>query len=265
MHCLWSVHQGLSSESHGGTPITTLCRPRIYRGWVRDSGLVSFSVALGESDLLIRARCDLRDRALEVVHRCRIALESYIHENPLFGASLVPIPVEEHAPSLVKEMASAASKTGVGPMAAVAGVIAEAVGRELLRFSDEVVVENGGDIFLKTTRRQLVGLYAGDSSLTGKIAFEVEPAETPLGVCTSSRSVGHSLSFGHADAVVAFSPSTPLADAAATAIANRVASVDAIANAIELAQDIPGLTGLVVVKDSNLGLWGRIRIARKTL
>lgn len=211
----------------------------------------------------IRARRDLRDKALAAVRRCRIALESYIRENPLFAVSLVPVSVEEEAPSLVREMALAAAKAGVGPMAAVAGAIAEAVGRELLPFSDEIIIENGGDVFLKTSKRRLVGLFAGESRLTGRIAFEIEPEDTPLSVCTSSRSVGHSLSFGKADAAVAFAPSAALADAVATAIANRVVSAEAISLALEFAENIPGLTGAVIVKDDNIGFCGKVRIARR--
>ncbi len=119
-------------------------------------------------------------------------------------------------------MAAAAQTAGVGPMAAVAGAIAECVGRELLEFSPEVIVENGGDIFLKVSHRRTVGIFAGDSPLTGRIGIQIEARDTPLGVCTSSGTVGHSLSFGRADAVVVLAPAAALADAAATAIGNRV-------------------------------------------
>jgi ApbE superfamily uncharacterized protein (UPF0280 family) len=99
----------------------------------------------------------------------------------------------------VREMADATREVGVGPMAAVAGAIAESVGKELLPYSDEVIVENGGDIFLKTSKERFIGVYAGKSKFTKKIAFSILPDETPLGVCTSSGTVGHSLSFGYAD------------------------------------------------------------------
>jgi ApbE superfamily uncharacterized protein (UPF0280 family) len=235
--------------------------PRTYRHWVSDKGLVAFSAVVRETDLLIRARRDLTVEALRAIRELRTELEQYIASNPHFQPSLEPVPVDEGAPPLVRDMAEAASAAGVGPMAAVAGAIAEAVGTELLRFSDDVIVENGGDIFIKCSEERLIGLYAGKSSLTGKVTFAISPEETPLGVCTSSGTVGHSLSFGKADAVVAFAPSTALADAAATAIGNRVSSADDIQEALDFAQGIAGLSGVAIVKDDNLGLHGRIRLA----
>ena len=235
--------------------------PRTYRHWINDKDLVSFSVVVKETDLFIRANRNLRAKALAAVQRCRAGLENYIETRPIFATTLEPLPVEKDTPSLVQEMAHAAERAGVGPMAAVAGAIAEAVGRELLSFSNEIIVENGGDIFIKSSRKRLIGVYAGESRLTGKIAFAIQPEETPLGICTSSGSVGHSLSFGKADAVIALSPSTSLADAAATAIGNRVSSVDDIPAALEFAKGIKDLSGVAVIKDDEVGLWGQINLA----
>jgi ApbE superfamily uncharacterized protein (UPF0280 family) len=145
-------------------------------------------------------------------------------------------------------------------MAAVAGAIAEAVGKDLLAHTPEVIVENGGDIFMKILRPRLVGVFAGESPFTGKIALEINPEETPLGVCTSSGTVGHSLSLGAADAVIVLSRSTALADAAATAIGNRVGDADDIDVAIEQAQAIDGLAGVVVIKGDKMGMWGSVKL-----
>jgi ApbE superfamily uncharacterized protein (UPF0280 family) len=235
--------------------------PRTYRHWVSDKDLVSFSVVVKETDLLIRAKLDLKGQALTATKKYRSELEQYIISHPAFAVSLEPLSVERDAPPLVKDMAEAARRAGVGPMAAVAGTIAEAVGKELLSYSDEVIVENGGDIFMKTLKGRRIGIYAGESKLTGKIAFAIQPEETPLGICTSSGSVGHSLSFGEADAVVVLSQSTSLADAAATAIGNRVHSAGDIQKALQFAQGIDGLRGVAIIKDDHLGLYGQMRIA----
>jgi len=238
-------------------------QPRTYRQWVSAPGkddLVSFSVVVKESDLLIRARSNLKARAMAATGECRAQLEKYIDSHPLFAISLEPLPVSEDAPSLVKEMAEAGRMVGVGPMAAVAGAIAEAVGKALLPYSDEVIVENGGDIFIRTARERQIGVYAGESPLTGRIAFAISPGETPLGICTSSGSVGHSLSFGNADAVTVFSPSTALADAAATAIGNRVKSSADIPEALEFAQGIANLRGVAIIIGEHIGFWGQLRL-----
>ena len=235
--------------------------PRTYRDWVKDKDLVSFSVAVKETDLHIRARCDLTTEALEAVKRYRADLEGYIKSHPVFLTTLKPFEVEQDAPPIVKEMADATREVGVGPMAAVAGAIAERVGKELLPYSDEVIVENGGDIFLKTLKERFIGVYAGESKFSRRIAFSIQPKETPLGVCTSSGTVGHSLSFGYADAIIVFSPSTALADAAATAIGNRVRIPEDIPAALEFAQGIKGLQGVAIIKGDDMGLWGQIKLA----
>jgi len=234
--------------------------PRTYRHWIKDSELVSFNVTVKETDLYIRARNNLKAKALEAVVKCRTPLEEYIESHPVFLSSLEPCFVEKDAPAIVREMAQAAQVVGVGPMATVAGAVAEAVGKDLLAYAPEIIVENGGDIFMKISKTRLIGVYADKSPLTGKIALEISPEQTPLGICTSSGTVGHSLSLGTADAVIALSHSTALADAAATALGNSIKSAEDIAMAIEQAQTIAGLDGVVIIKGDKVGLWGKVKI-----
>ena len=238
-------------------------QPRYYRDWSKDRDLVSFNVMIKETDLYIRARRHLKDKALEIVQRQRTLLENYITRHPGFLTALEPFPVGDDAPAIARAMEEAGEKVGVGPMAAVAGAFAEFVGRELLRFSAEVIVENGGDIFLKTEKKRLVGIYAGESPYTGKIALQIKPADTPLGVCTSSGTVGHSLSFGKADAVIVLSPSTALADAAATAIGNIVKEEADIQKALDFARGVAGLLGVAVIINDKMGVWGKINLIRR--
>ena len=235
-------------------------QPRTYRHWIRDESLIAFNVVVKETDLYIRASSNLRRKAYKSVLKYRTMLETYIERNPEFLTSLEPLSVGQDAPRIVKDMAEAASRVGVGPMAAVAGAIAEFVGKELLAFSPEIIVENGGDIFLNCQRKRTIGIYAGNSPLTGKIGLEIDAEETPLGICTSSGTVGHSLSFGKADAVIVLSESATLADAAATAIGNLVSQPDDIPKGIEFAQGIEGLRGVIIIKDDKLGLCGKIKI-----
>lgn len=235
-------------------------QPRTYRHWVKDDGLIAFNVVVKETDLYIRAESNLRRKAYKSVLKYRGMLEAYIERNPHFLTSLEPLSVGQDAPRIVREMAEAAGKVGVGPMAAVAGAIAEFVGKELLEFSPEIIVENGGDIFLKSGRKRTIGIYAGNSPLTGKIGLEISGEDAPLGICTSSGTVGHSLSFGKADAVVVLAPSATLADAAATAIGNLVSIPEDIPKGIEFAQGVEGLRGVVIIKDDKMGVWGKVKI-----
>jgi hypothetical protein len=235
-------------------------QPRTYRHWITGKDLVAFNVTMKETDLYIRANKNLRSKALKLVLKYRGLIERYIERHPAFLSSLEPLPVTGDAPLIVKAMLEVTSKVGVGPMAAVAGAIAEFVGTDLAAFSPEVIIENGGDIYIKSLSQRVVGIYAGKSPLTGKLGLEIKAEETPLGVCTSSGTVGHSLSFGRADAVVVLSPSATLADAAATAIGNTIKQVNDIPHGIEFAQSIAGLKGLIIIKDDKMGVWGEVKI-----
>lgn len=234
---------------------------RFYRNWCKQRDLVCFNVVVKESDLYILARKNLTRKAIKLVSKYRLILEKYIERNPSFARSLEPIPVEENAPLIVKEMAKAGKKVGVGPMAAVAGAIAEFVGRDLLDYSPELIIENGGDIFMKSLKVRNIGIYAGNSSFTKKVTLKILPQETPLGICTSSGTVGHSLSLGNSDAVIVISPSTALADASATAIGNLIKNESDISRGIEFAQKVKGIKGILIIKDSKMGIWGNVKIS----
>jgi len=234
---------------------------RFYRNWCEDKDLVSFNVVVKESDLYIRAQNNLARKAHKLVSKYRLILEKYIRQNPTFESSLEPIPLREDVPVIVREMVKAGRKVGVGPMAAVAGAIAEFVGKDLLDYTPEVIVENGGDIFIKTTKIRRIGIYAGNSYFTKKIAIEISPEKTPLGVCASSGTVGHSFSFGKADAALVISPSTILADASATAIGNLIKDESDISSGIEFAKKIKGVKGVLIIKDDKMGIWGDIKIS----
>jgi uncharacterized protein len=237
-------------------------QPRTYRNEIRGGDLVSFTATLKETDLYIRAARDLTREALAAIREVRNHLEQYIRDHPFFLHSLEPVAVEDRAPEIVRVMSEAARLANVGPMAAVAGAMAGLVGGKLLGFSPEVIVENGGDIFLKVNSRRQIGIYAGGSPFTGQLAIEVEPAQTPLGVCTSSGTVGPSLSLGLADAAVILSPSAALADAAATAVGNMVKSEQDIDAAIERGKRIEGVIGIVVIIGGSMGAWGDIRLVK---
>ena len=186
-------------------------------------------------------------------------LKQYIADNPFYETTYEPYTVEGRAPKIVVEMAKAAGKAHVGPMASVAGAISEHIRDYLLaKGAKEVIVENGGDIALKITNELIVGLYAGNSPYSGKIALRIQPGQTPLGVCTSSGSLGHSVSLGEADSVTVLSSSAAYADAAATAIANEVRDVNPVKKALSYADRLDDISGVLIIKDGELGAKGSI-------
>ncbi|PIU66943.1 MAG: hypothetical protein COS84_05265 [Armatimonadetes bacterium CG07_land_8_20_14_0_80_40_9] len=234
---------------------------RAYRQQVKSEDLVIFEVKVKETDLLISAQRGLKKEAEESVKRYRAQLEDYIKEDPLFETTLSPCQIRKGCPRIVEVMAEAASVAKVGPMAAVAGAMAELVGRDLLNWSEEIIVENGGDIFLKVLKERQVGIFAGSSPLSSKISLKINPLDTPLGICTSSGTVGHSLSLGRADAVTVVSPSTALADALATRIGNIIKTKEDIPQGLNLAQKIKGVKGVVIIKEEKMGIWGDLKLS----
>lgn len=232
----------------------------IYRDWVKSDDLVKTRVTYKETDLYIMADRELKEDALKAVKKYRGKIERYIASRPEFKDSLRPIGVEKDAPLIIRRMAKAGKLAGVGPMAAVAGAVAEFVGNDLLKSSKNVIVENGGDIFIKSLKKRRFGVFAGDSPLTGKLTFEIIADNTPLGVCTSSGTVGPSLSYGKADAACIISKDTALADAVATETGNKVKSAQDIEKAIDFARSIPGITGAIVIVGERFASWGNIRL-----
>ena len=182
--------------------------------------LSSCRLAVKETDLFVYASKPLEGVIKESVLRHRGYIEAYIQNHPEFADTLEPWRISGPAPDIIRDMAESGKKAGVGPMAAVAGAIAERVGFDLLLHADKVVVENGGDIFLKTETPVTIGIFAGKSPLSLRIGLRVHPDKKPVAVCTSSGTVGHSLSLGGADAVCVISDSCPLADAVATSVGN---------------------------------------------
>ncbi len=235
-------------------------KERSYRGLVRQEGLQSFRVCIQETDLLIRADKNLEQEASRAVTHHRNLVEDYIRENPKFVTALTPWVDKAILPKILYKMISAGQAANVGPMAAVAGAVSEAVGLELLKYSDQVIVENGGDVFLKMSAPTAIGLFAGESPFSMKMGIRVDATSAPLGVCTSSGTVGHSLSRGKADAVCAISHDCALADAVATAAGNLVQNKNEVLKAVEFAMNITGITGAVAVMDDQIAAMGELEI-----
>ncbi|MHC1726771.1 MAG: UPF0280 family protein [Syntrophobacteraceae bacterium] len=224
-------------------------------------GRVSFQVKYRETDLWIRARRSLEKEAMEAVLNCRLQLEKYIASHQEFLSSLSPLPDDPLAPPLVRQMLQAAIAAEVGPMASVAGAISEAVGLALKPFSDSVIVENGGDCFLDLQEETTVGIFAGPKSpFSGRIALKLGAERFPTGICTSSATVGHSLSFGKTDSITVISKNTALADAAATRLGNMVQSHADIPEALELASRIPLIEAALILIKDKMGAWGELEL-----
>lgn len=238
---------------------------RFYRSRVNAGDLFKTHLMVQETDLLI-----LTDKPVDkgfILSRIKFyrdKIEEYInYKDRKFLVALKPVTVESTSHRIIKEMAAQSTKVNVGPMASVAGAIAQFLGRDLLAkgFRD-VVIENGGDIFMKNTRPVKVGLYAGKSKRLNKISVKIQPQRFPLGICASSATIGHSVSFGNADNVVIIASGAVLADALATAICNMVKSADDIKSAVAFATSVKGVRGVIIIFGNILATWGKVELTR---
>ncbi len=231
---------------------------RFYRSWTASS-LESFRVVQGESDLQICAERNLRKQALLALAAVRKILNEHIAQNPVFERSLTPLSTAVENP-LVKQMEEAGRQWNTGPMASVAGAIAQEVGTSLLQYSRTVIVENGGDIWASAPGHLEFLVYPGElSPFAEGIRFSIDASEG-ISVCTSSGKVGPSFSLGRADAVTVIHSSAATADAAATSLANRIHGESDVTAVVEEVAAGRKLKGIIAVCGESLGIWGDIHL-----
>lgn len=220
-------------------------------------------IDIGETH--IRLTSDVEEHNLrDYIYQIRADLKTYIAHNEEFLLSLEPIkPNDDDLALIVDMMYESSSLAGVGPMACVAGTISELSLDYLIdngsKFS---IVENGGDIALVNDRKVLCGIYSDNEILGNEVAFEIKARKRPLGICSSSGKIGHSLSFGQSDSVTVIAKSASLADALATGIANDVVGNDSesrVMNALESADKVREFfDGVLVISGDNVGSVGRL-------
>ncbi len=194
----------------------------------------------------------------EIIKQRRI-LEEYIQLQPKFQSAFSPVTLLPDAPLVAKRMADAATKTGLGPMAAVAGTMSQLAAEAALKAgSPEAIVENGGDIFAQVRYPLIIGLLTGATPIADRLAFYLEPQESPIAICASSGTMGHSTSLGQCDLAVAVSDNAALADAAATMAANLVTTPETLEPAVNKVNGIPGISGVFLVKSEQIAMAGQL-------
>lgn len=243
---LRSVHIGLLTSRSASARRIMVTRKRSYRTFTH-------------REAVLRICCDQFDAATAEIVRQRRVLENYIDRHPAFRYSLEPVATRSDAPEIAQRMARAARLVGVGPMAAVAGAMAQfAAEAGLQAGASEAIVENGGDVYLQASEPVTIGIHAGAAEVADRIAFFLEPHDTPISICSSSGKMGHSMSLGECDLATVVAKDAALADAAATLAANLVRSVGEVNVALERIADIEGVEGVMIVEHGHFGLAGRL-------
>lgn len=232
---------------------------RFYRDFTDTARWKSFRVKVDTSDLYIRADKDLSAVAEKILRALRDRLWEQIDRQGEFHTALAPVGRLDGSPEIVTMMYDASERAGVGPMAAVAGAVAELTGRALAPRCREIIVENGGDIWMQLEEPATVTVYPGGHYFNA-VALKIDPRNTPCGVCTSSARIGPSISFGRADAATIIAPDAALADAIATDVCNRVKSEDDMEDAAGRGMEC-GATGVVIIYRDRLVARGEVELA----
>lgn len=242
---------------------------KLYASPVRDyrkhcaqrPGECSFQVVVEESDLHVVAQRNLAPEMINFVTRLRGEIKAWIRLHPEFRTSLVPLPHPgPQSPEVIRRMIHGSTIAQVGPFAAVAGVIAQMTAEAFVHQSPDLIVENGGDIFICSTVDRVVGMLPDPESGT-LIGIKVAAADCPVSLCASSAHIGHSLSFGQGDLAVVRAADASLADAAATAFCNQLRTAADIDLVLRRAELCPGIQGVFAQCQGRIGLWGRMELA----
>ena len=242
-------------------------RERSYRRRFSNDGRHWFCVRFLESDLWIGVdngsyQASMEQEIYSVLVELRRSMDAYLLSDPSYKSSLIPYDSGVEAPPILKYMSKVSHKTGIGPMSAVAGAVALYVAdfiRE--RFGvREVIVENGGDIYAYAREDMDIAVFAGQSPLSERVGLHIPASAFPLGICTSSGTVGPSLSLGRADAMMIVCRDVLLADSYATAMANRIRTAADLQPVIDLIRTVPDILGALAVKDDRMAVCGQFEL-----
>ncbi|MBN1132728.1 MAG: UPF0280 family protein [Bacteroidales bacterium] len=242
-----------------------MARPRFYREEFNTDRFHTFQVQFRETDILAGVNHGAFHQSMpsvcsEVIQSLRNLLNEYGARRKEFLTSHHPLPGDPDAPPVVNKMIECGRRSGTGPMSSVAGLFAFETGRALLRLFDitELMIENGGDIYLVNHHEIYVTVYAGDSPLTNKLSLVIPPGR--WGISTSSGTVGHSFSYGKADAVTIVCEDPVVSDAWATAVANRIRNKTDIEKTLKFVETVPEILGCLIIFKDRMGVRGRFKI-----
>ncbi len=230
---------------------------RIYRNY-NSKKEYKYNVTIKESDLFIISDKYLKKEAYSILLKYRIQIENFIKTCPEFLKSLTPIEFKNNKPEIINEMLIASKKANVGPFASVAGAISQFVCKDLKKLCNEVIIENGGDIYIDTQNERLVQIY---SNHFDNIGIKIKKEMQPIAICSSSAKIGHSLSFGKADLVVVIGKNAPICDAFATSICNKIRNENNLQNVLNNVKE-KSIYGIIAISNNKIAIKGKIEFVK---
>ena len=232
----------------------------VYRKKTKGEGKYNWRVIYKYSDIVVSCDRDIRVELEKLIKDFYRIIESFIKLNPSFQKSLSPVTARPGYPPIIGEMCKRALVFNVGPMATVAGAVCDYIAGNLTLPISHLVIENGGDLYIKSKKDVDIGIYVKNKHFKDKINLKIKAAQTPCGLCSSSGSFGHSLSLGKSDLVSVLADTATGADGAATSAGNKIDTAGDISKIINIYKDIKEIKGLLIIKDSRIGIWGNIEL-----
>ena len=230
----------------------------------QENGLITCQFRIGESNIMISSDKPIKTIARKLLTQIRGNIKKYIQIHPEFSESFSPITINRNAPAIIKQMSKASHSANVGPMAAVAGAIAEELGKGLSKYTAELIIENGGDIFIKVKRQIVIGLWCYNNEIKNNLGILLDKKRGQYSICTSSGTLGHSFSYGKADATTVIAKNAALADAWATRLGNEIKSQKDIKKALSLLKNIKDVSGALVLYRKTIAAWGDVELTQIT-
>jgi len=234
----------------------------IYRKDISVSGKYSYRINYKYTDIYITSDRDIYKDLEKPVKSFYRSLEKVILQNREFEKSLIPLKAEKDYPEIVKKMCRSAEIFEVGPMASVAGAVCDELARYISGSCGFLMIENGGDSYIKSSSSVTAGLYTGSKYFPKNLMISIDKNSMPCGLCSSSGIMGHSFSRGSCDLVTVMSDTAVTADAAATAVANSVRARSHVDEALKKYRDYEGIRGLVIIKDDRIAIWGDLQLSK---
>ena len=214
-----------------------------------------FPLSYKESILTVVCDDGLRDEAFDALMEARFSIESKIAEDPFFGMTYYPYEASPSDDDIVRRMCEASKIADVGPMAGVAGAVAVHIAERLVsEGSSHAVVENGGDIAFYSPEPRLVGIFA-DHPVFRDLAFSMS-SDRIVGMCSSSRTVGPSVSLGASSISTVISDDVVLADCCATALGNLAKDEGSLQGAVTDIGSRKGVTGCLACCGDKVAMFG---------
>jgi ApbE superfamily uncharacterized protein (UPF0280 family) len=222
------------------------------------SEFVTSGIEIQETAATIAAERRFIGGAVDAIKMARRDIERQIRKDRFFLTTLEPYDSGSCTSETTARMCAATKQAGVGPMAAVAGAIAQAaLDAMIAEGCRHAWVDNGGDVALVLESPLTLEIFTTPGS-SKAFAFELRTTGRAMGICSSSGRLGHSISFGDSDIAVTIADDAVVADAFATALGNEVKDETSLNKCFDILRSAKAVKGGLAMIDGAVAMYGEV-------